>query len=752
MIAHGADRRDRRSRRWSTRSTRRGSRASRPTSTCSPPSWTSPRSEPATCTRASSRSTPSSSGWPPSRTRCSWRRRPPRRCRRTPVAMTRRSPVTRGGASSRGGSGGSRSPSAGSPATDPARPDDGRRRPPGRGRGARRRRDPCRARRWRRVGRLGARDRRPHGARPARGRRPARRDGDLAGTAAPRRAGTAAGRVIGRPPRPRLPTPSPRRCPGASCGSTCRGRPRAPERAARRPRGDEDGARDRRARRPVGSRASTWSWATRSSAARRWWTSPTRRRHDDAGGGHDRRGRPARRPAERGRGDPDRGQARLHRPPRCGRPVRDRGDVVRPSARGPAARGRGRPAPVDRPAPRRPVPGPRVPPSAASSARSPPARTRSRSSSAPRTRSTGRTSIARPRRRWPTPRSSSRVRRPARCASAATCRSPSGARTKGRSPRPPPPPSPVRLVDLGCDDIGLGDTIGAATPGDVARVLDVVLPVVGVGRIGLHAHDTRGQALANVLAALQRGVSTIDSSAGGLGGCPFAGPGAVGNLATEDLVYLLDGLGIEHGVSLDGVMAASAFIAVGRRPPAAQPDVARGRAAGHATPAGNRRRPGGVTRADTATGGHDAHPDPSPHHPAPRTIPARPRRPRPGAAVAASAGPVVAKEGFQARLDAPIGRDTPGGTTLLVGMTVTFPDGSGQPPGRGLADLPRARRTRPVVDPGHGPRGRGPAATTWCGSRSRRPGSRRSRSASAARATCRSCSWARPSSRVGSAR
>jgi hydroxymethylglutaryl-CoA lyase len=118
-----------------------------------------------------------------------------------------------------------------------------------------------------------------------------------------------------------------------------------------------------------------------------------------------------------------------------------------------------------------------------------------------------------------------------------------------------------RLVDLGCDDIGLGDTIGAATPGDVDRVLDAVVPVVGIERIGLHAHDTRGQALANVLAALQRGVSVIDSSAGGLGGCPFAGPGAVGNLATEDLVYLLDGLGIEHGVSLEGVMAASAFIA-----------------------------------------------------------------------------------------------------------------------------------------------------------------------------------------------
>jgi hydroxymethylglutaryl-CoA lyase len=117
-----------------------------------------------------------------------------------------------------------------------------------------------------------------------------------------------------------------------------------------------------------------------------------------------------------------------------------------------------------------------------------------------------------------------------------------------------------RLTELGCDEIGLGDTIGAATPGDVGRVLDAVLPVVDAGRVGLHAHDTRGQALANVYAALELGVTIVDSSAGGLGGCPFAGPGAVGNLATEDLVYFLDGLRITHGVSLDGVMAASTFI------------------------------------------------------------------------------------------------------------------------------------------------------------------------------------------------
>ncbi len=85
--------------------------------------------------------------------------------------------------------------------------------------------------------------------------------------------------------------------------------------------------------------------------------------------------------------------------------------------------------------------------------------------------------------------------------------------------------------------------------------------VVPVDRLGLHAHDTRGQALANVLVALQRGITVIDSSAGGLGGCPFAGPGAAGNLATEDLVYFLDGMGIEHGVDLDAVLAASTFIA-----------------------------------------------------------------------------------------------------------------------------------------------------------------------------------------------
>ncbi|MDQ2740711.1 MAG: hydroxymethylglutaryl-CoA lyase [Chloroflexota bacterium] len=123
------------------------------------------------------------------------------------------------------------------------------------------------------------------------------------------------------------------------------------------------------------------------------------------------------------------------------------------------------------------------------------------------------------------------------------------------------------LVALGVDELSVSDTIGVATPGQVLSVLDALLPQVDIGRIALHFHDTRGTALANVLAGLQAGVATFDSSAGGLGGCPYA-PGASGNLATEDLVYMLNGLGIEAGVSLDGVVAASSFLATvtGRRP------------------------------------------------------------------------------------------------------------------------------------------------------------------------------------------
>ncbi len=116
------------------------------------------------------------------------------------------------------------------------------------------------------------------------------------------------------------------------------------------------------------------------------------------------------------------------------------------------------------------------------------------------------------------------------------------------------------LLDLGVAELSIGDTIGVATPNQVVEVTELLLGRVPVERLAMHFHDTRGTALANVLAALQMGISIFDSSTGGLGGCPYA-PGASGNLATEDLLYLLHGLGIETGVSLDGVVEASRFLA-----------------------------------------------------------------------------------------------------------------------------------------------------------------------------------------------
>lgn len=117
------------------------------------------------------------------------------------------------------------------------------------------------------------------------------------------------------------------------------------------------------------------------------------------------------------------------------------------------------------------------------------------------------------------------------------------------------------LLDLGVDEVCLGDTIGVAVPADVPPVIAATVATgVPIERIACHFHDTRGTALANVVAALDAGVRTFDSASGGTGGCPYA-PGAAGNLATEDLVYLLDGLGIEHGVDLEGVLVAARFIA-----------------------------------------------------------------------------------------------------------------------------------------------------------------------------------------------
>jgi hydroxymethylglutaryl-CoA lyase len=115
------------------------------------------------------------------------------------------------------------------------------------------------------------------------------------------------------------------------------------------------------------------------------------------------------------------------------------------------------------------------------------------------------------------------------------------------------------LVEMGAFEVSVSDTIGIAHPGQVPTVVNAVAARVPLTKIALHFHDTRGTALANVLAALQLGVSTFDASAGGLGGCPYA-PGATGNLATEDLIYMLDGLGVETGVNLTALVQASAFI------------------------------------------------------------------------------------------------------------------------------------------------------------------------------------------------
>jgi hydroxymethylglutaryl-CoA lyase len=118
----------------------------------------------------------------------------------------------------------------------------------------------------------------------------------------------------------------------------------------------------------------------------------------------------------------------------------------------------------------------------------------------------------------------------------------------------------ARLVALGVFEVAISDTIGMAHPGQIPPVLDAVLARVPVTQIALHFHDTRGTALANVLTALPYGVATFDASAGGLGGCPYA-PGAAGNLATDDLIYMLNGLGVETGVSLPALSEASRFIA-----------------------------------------------------------------------------------------------------------------------------------------------------------------------------------------------
>lgn len=129
----------------------------------------------------------------------------------------------------------------------------------------------------------------------------------------------------------------------------------------------------------------------------------------------------------------------------------------------------------------------------------------------------------------------------------------------------------TRLLDLGAGQLSLGDTIGVATAGHVTALVAAFAEAgVGTDRLAMHFHDTYGQALANTLAALQAGITTFDASAGGLGGCPYA-KSATGNLATEDLVWMLTGLGIEHGVDIDAVVGTSTWMAaqLGRPSPSA---------------------------------------------------------------------------------------------------------------------------------------------------------------------------------------
>ncbi len=125
-----------------------------------------------------------------------------------------------------------------------------------------------------------------------------------------------------------------------------------------------------------------------------------------------------------------------------------------------------------------------------------------------------------------------------------------------------------RLLDAGCQQVSIGDTIGVAVPSQVAELVGRLIEVMPVEVLAVHLHDTRGTALANVLASLQAGVRVVDASAGGLGGCPYA-PGASGNLATEDLVYMLHGMGFETGVDLPSLLRASRLIEarLGRRLP-----------------------------------------------------------------------------------------------------------------------------------------------------------------------------------------
>ena len=130
------------------------------------------------------------------------------------------------------------------------------------------------------------------------------------------------------------------------------------------------------------------------------------------------------------------------------------------------------------------------------------------------------------------------------------------------------------LLDMGCYEVSLGDTIGVGTPGSIQRMLEDVTKTVPVSRLALHCHDTYGQALSNILTGLKFGITAVDSSTSGLGGCPYA-KGASGNVATEDVIYMLHGMGIETGVDMQKVIEASNYISsVLQKSPASKVTVA----------------------------------------------------------------------------------------------------------------------------------------------------------------------------------
>ena len=148
-----------------------------------------------------------------------------------------------------------------------------------------------------------------------------------------------------------------------------------------------------------------------------------------------------------------------------------------------------------------------------------------------------------------------------------------------------------RLFQMGCYELSLGDTIGAGTPVRVRNMLGAVAAHVPTPRLGVHFHDTYGQALANVLVALEAGITAVDSSVAGLGGCPYA-PGASGNLATEDLVYMLDGMHIRTGVDLQALAATGRFISAELgRPPVSKVNAA---LAGRGAPRAHQRQATGT--------------------------------------------------------------------------------------------------------------------------------------------------------------